>query len=358
MEVPLCIVLIILVILSGFFSAAETAYTSSSHVRIERLALSKKSAKIALYLVDHYERLLSSILIGNNVVNIASASIFTILAIEWFGEANGPLFSTLILTVIILIFGEVTPKNVAKAAPEKLALLFAYPSVFFYFLFWPLTIFFEWMTSFVVWLFRLEKEDPVLTEDELKMIVEDVKEDGVIDQEEHDLIQKSIVFDDKLVEKVMTPWDKAVMVNTSMSDFEIKNIFEVNNYSRVPYLDGETGQVLGFLLQKDFYEMLIEKNTNIESLIKDPLSIVAGTTIADAFALIQKQHQQIALIVDKENKPIGILSMEDILEELVGEIEDEYDAEDEEEGKYYKEAMKEKEKTTKKTKKAINKTNR
>jgi putative hemolysin len=339
MDVPLLVGLIICVALSGFFSCSETAYTSLSHVRLERLSLTKKSAKVALYLSDRYERLLSAVLIGNNIVNIAATTIATLLCVNWFGSDNGPWIATVSLTVIILTFGEVTPKNIAKASPESLALLNAYPLAFFYFLFFPLTVLFDWITKFVVFLFRLDKREPSLTEDELKMIVSDIKEEGVIDQEEHDLIQKSIIFDDQDVQKIMTPWKKVVIATSSESEYEIKTMFEVYNYSRVPYLDGETREVLGFLLQKDFYEMLLEKNCTIESIIKEPLFFSFDMKISDAFEQFQKIKQHSAIVVDKDNKPIGIVTMEDIIEELVGEIEDEYDAEDETEREYYQDAM-------------------
>jgi putative hemolysin len=355
MDVPLLIALIICVVLSGFFSCSETAYTSLSHVRIERLAQTKRSARMALYLSDRYERLLSTVLIGNNIVNIAASTIFTILCVEWFGSSSGPILSTVILTLIILIFGEVTPKNLAKAVPEQLAIINVYPLIFFYFLFWPLTVFFELLTKLIVWMFRLNKKEPTLTEDELKMIVEDIKDEGVIDEEQNDLIQKSIIFDDQTVVKIMTSWDKAVQASSGQSEDEIKTMFEMNNYSRVPYVDGDSGKVLGVLLQKDFYEMLIEKNTKLPEIIKKPLYFPAETSISDAFSSFQNLHQQMAIVSDKDGNPLGIVTVEDILEELVGEIEDEHDVEDDKERVSYEQNVlpKEKEKITKKGKKAI-----
>lgn len=320
---------------------SETAYTSLSHVRIERLAKTSKTAKVALFLDEHYERLLSSILIGNNIVNIIASTVFTLLATRWFGE-NGPVLSTVIVTVAILIFGEVTPKAIAKSASTKTCLATAWPLIVLYYLFYGFAVFFEYFTKFILWAFHLNRGETTLTEDELKMLVEDIHEEGVIPQQEHDLIQKSIIFDDKTVKDIMMPWDKTVKAYNNESDFEIKEMFEINNYSRVPYLDSDDNKVLGLLLQKDFYEMLIEQNRSIQSIIIEPLFFNIDTPISEAFRTLQKEKIQLSIIIDDDNNPVGVVSIEDIIEELVGEIEDEHDAEDIEENEYYSSAMKNK----------------
>lgn len=328
MEIPLFISLIILIVFSAFFSCSETAYTSLSHVRIERLAKTKKSAKLALKISNNYDRLLNSILIGNNIVNIAASTIGTLLFITWVGAENGPTISTIVLTIVILVFGETTPKSLAKEYPESVALMVVYPLYFFYILFYPLTVFFDGWKWLLLKIFNTKEKEPSLTEDEFKMIVSDIKEEGVINQNEHDLIQKSIIFDDQIIEKIMTPWDKVVKIYKGYSDYEIKEIFEMNNYSRVPYVDKETNQVLGLILQKDFYEMMLEENCSLESIVKPPLFAKSSTRIADMFKRFQKVKQHLAIILDNNGNFVGVLSLEDILEELVGEIEDEYDAED------------------------------
>jgi len=332
--------------MSGFFSCSETAYTSVSHVRLERLSTTKKSAKTALWLADHYERLLTTILIGNNIVNIAASTISTLLFIQWIGS-NGAVVSTVVLTITVLIFGEIVPKNFGKEIPERIAMLTAYPLMGFYAIFLIFSIFFDKFMDFIGFMFHLGGKEPSLTEDELKMIVSDIKEEGVINQNEHDLIQKSILFDDQTVEKIMTPWDKAVTVTNEDSDYEIKLIFEMNNYSRIPYLDKETGEVLGFLLQKDFYEMLLEENCSRESLINEPIFVEGSEPITKVFKKFQKEKSHIAVVTDDANRCIGLVSMEDIIEELVGEIEDEYDAENEEELENYYKAIDLRKKKTK-----------
>jgi putative hemolysin len=341
-DIPLWLTLVILVILSAFFSCSETAYTSLSHVRLERLSLKSHAAKAALFLEDHYERLLTAVLIGNNIVNIAASTIATLLFVKIYGSENGPWLSTIITTVIVVLFGEIAPKNISKAIPEKMAIINAYPMLFFYWLFYAFAWAMEKLVNCFVSLFHIGKKEPTLTEEELKMVVEDIKDEGVINQSEHDLIQKSITFDDKTVQAIMIPWNKVVKVYSTDSDFEIKEIFEVNNYSRIPYIDKESGQVLGFLLQKDFYEMLIEENNRVEAIIKEPVFFPSQMSISDAFKKFQHIKQHIAVVVNESGNPIGTVSMEDILEELVGEIDDEYDAEREEESKIYQTAIKDK----------------
>ena len=331
MEIPLIITLFCLIVMSAFFSCSETAYTSLSHVRIERLANSKKSARIALKMVDNYDRLLNSVLIGNNIVNIAASTIATLLFITWLGQENGPTISTIVLTIVVLIFGETLPKSIAKEYPENIAIFLAYPLFFFYILFYPFTKVFDFLKWLFMLMFKDNKKEPTLTEEEFKMIVSDIKEEGVINQNEHDLIQKSIVFDDKIISQIMTPWDKVVKVDVGSSNYEIKELFEMNNYSRVPYFDKESNQVLGTILQKDFYEMLLEENCTLESIVKPPLFVKEQTKIAFMFKRFQKVKQHLAIVVDQNNKVVGVVSLEDIIEELVGEIDDEYDAEDEEE---------------------------
>lgn len=346
-DVPLIVVLVILFVFSAFFSCAETAYTSCSHVRLERLSLKSKTARTALYLEDHYERLLSTILIGNNIVNIAASTIGTLLFVKTLGSNNGPWVSTLVITLIVLIFGEITPKNISKAMPERIAMICAYPLMVFYWLFFGISFVFDRMMDLLRVVLHLGKKEPTLTEDELKMVVSDIKEEGVINQNEHDLIQKSIAFDDKTVNQIMVPWDKVVKAYDTDTDFEIKNNFEMNNYSRIPYIDKETNEILGFILQKDFYEMLLENNCSRESIIKEPIFFKSGMLIPVAFKKFQKIKQHMAVVVNKNNEPIGALSMEDILEELVGEIEDEYDAEDASEESLYKEYKSNQKKKTK-----------
>lgn len=328
---PLLISLIVLIFFSLFFSGAETAFTSLSPVRLKKMAETKKSARLALKLSEKYDRVLTTLLIGNNIVNIAAATISTILCTQLFGASAGPTISTIGLTVIILIFGESTPKSIAKEIPEKIATVVVYPLYVCYIIFTPINFLFEGLKKILVKIFKFGKKQPTLTEDEFKIIVSDIKEEGVLNQNEHDLIQKSIIFDDTVVSKIMTPIDDVVFVRKGDSLEAIKVMFEENNYSRVPFFDDDTDECLGFLYQKDFYEMLLEDNCTLESLIKPPHFVKETSRIAVVFKKLQKDKQHITLVQDAHRKIVGIVTLEDIIEELVGEIEDEYDAEDEEE---------------------------
>src|SRR5574344_546558 len=229
-DVPLVVVIIILVFFSAFFSCSETAYNSVSHVRLERMSLSSARAKMAMYLLERYDRLISTVVVGNDLVNIAASSLFTVICVRHLGESVGSIVSTFGLALILLFLGEVPPKAIGKSAPEKMASFNSYPLVFFYFLFWPLNIVFEFLNKGIIKILGLDKKAPSLTEDELKMIVSDIAEEGVLEKNQHDLIQNSIIFDDKSIRQVMTGWEQVVKAYNDQSDFEIKEMFEVNNY--------------------------------------------------------------------------------------------------------------------------------
>lgn len=326
--IPLTIVLILLITFSCYFSGTETAFTAVNNVRLKKIAESKKSAKLVLKFTSKYDQVLSCLLVGNNIVNISATTISTILFTELFNADIAPIITTVGLTIVILIFGEITPKMLAKEFPEKFLCLTIYVFVFFYYLFYPLTKIFDLWKILLSKIFKTDKKKPTLTEYEFKMIVTDIKDEGVLNDNEHDLIQKSIIFDDTLVQKIMTPKEKVVVINERMNNIEIKNLFEENNYSRVPYLS-EDGMVLGAIYQKDFYEMLLEKNCEIEDIVKPVIFVRPDDKISLLFRLLQKKKQHLAIVHDyKTNTNIGIVTMEDIIEELVGEIEDEYDAED------------------------------
>ena len=327
--VPLLIVLFILIFCSAFFSGTETAFTSLNHARLKKLAETKKSAKLALKLSEKYDRVLTTLLIGNNIVNIAAATISTLLFTQLFGSSSGPTVSTIVLTIVVLIFGEITPKSLAKEIPEKMAMITVYPLFVFYNLFYPLSKLFDLLKIVINKIFKIGKKAPSLTEEEFKIIVSDIKDEGVLNQNEHDLIQKSIIFDDTVVKKIMTPIDNVVFARKGESLEAIKAMFEENNYSRVPYFDDDTDECLGFLYQKDFYEMLLEDNCSLESLIKTPLFVRETQRIAVTFKKFQKEKLHIALVQNSSKKIVGIVTMEDILEEIVGNIFDEYDEEEE-----------------------------
>lgn len=328
----LIIALVILIMLSGFFSACETAFTSANEARLKNLANKKRRAKYVLSLHDKYDQLISTLLIGNNLVNIAASTLGVTLFVGLLGSGTGELVSTIVLTVIVLIFGEITPKMIAKRIPEGFLVSLAYPILAVYFLFWPIAKIFDGWKWLLTKIFRFDKETPSLTEEEFQIVVSDIKEEGVINQTEHDLIKNSLQFDDAIVERCMSPLANLVYLTNAMTNEEMKEVFINNNYSRVPYIDADSGKVLGILLQRDFYEMLLRNEDDISEALVPAMFVKGSAKVSALFKRMKKSRNMMAIVLDDSRHLIGVITMEDLLEELVGEIEDEQDDEDEEEG--------------------------
>jgi CBS domain containing-hemolysin-like protein len=323
----LSIILLILLSLSAFFSASETAYTSLNVVRLRNFAQSgKDSAQRALKLHAKYDTVLSTILVANNIVNIASASIATIVFTGLLGNL-GVLVSTVIMTAVILIFSEVSPKILAKERSEAFAMVVARPLSWLVTVFTPINWFFDQLKILLVKMFRLNKNKPVMTEEEFKIIVNDSHADGAINDVETALIKNSLKFDDTLVGSIMTVIDNAMMLEIDTPVVELKRTLERTGYSRVPLFAKRRDNVIGILNLIDFYEMII--NTRGSGLVKDilktPIWVEPTMPIPELFALLQKQKRHIAM-VGSRGHVLGLVTMEDIIEELLGEIEDEADS--------------------------------
>lgn len=330
--VGLIVALVILILLSGFFSACETAFTSANEARLKNLATKKRRAKYILTLHNKYDQVISTLLIGNNLVNIAASTLGVTLFVGLLGSGTGEIVSTVVLTIIVLIFGEITPKITAKRMPEGYLMLFAYPILGVFYLFWPIAKIFDGWKWLLTKIFRFDKEKPSLTEEEFQIVVSDIKEEGVINQTEHDLIKNSLQFDDALVERCMSPLANLVYLTNAMTLEEMKEVFLNNNYSRVPYIDVDSGKVLGILLQRDFYEMLLKNSDDISEVLVPAMFVKGSAKVSALFKRMKKSRNMMALVLDDSRHLIGVITMEDLLEELVGEIEDEQDDEDEEEG--------------------------
>ena len=316
------IALIILVACSAFFSASETAYTSLNLVRMKRMASDgDKRAEKVLKMVEQYEKLLSSILIGNNIVNILASSLATVLFVKLLGN-NGVSVSTLITTVIILLFGEVTPKNIAKDHAESIALKF-YPILFLLVkLFTP----FNWLLS--CWQKLIGKvvkpaEDRGYTEEELITIVEEAENEGGIDAHESELIRSAIEFTDVDVEEILTPRVGIEAIDIDASEEEIASEFQESGYSRLPVYQETVDNIVGIIHEKDFYANRGVKS--IRELMSTPTFVMQTTKVSDLLKMLQKTKSHMAVVVDEYDGVLGIVTMEDILEELVGEIWDEHD---------------------------------
>lgn len=322
--IGLLIALVVLVILSGIFSATETAYTSFSTVRMRRMSAKKRTARVALSLSSDFNKVLTTLLIGNNIVNIAAASISTVIFTKLLGESLGPTISTVVLTVVILIFGEVTPKTLAREAPEKFARVMAYPLLFCTWLFYPLNFIFGLWKKFIFWVFRLNKKKPAFTEEEFKMLVSDVKKDGVLNETEHDLIEKTLRYDELHVGSVMIPLDRVIALEIRDNTHLVYKIFRETNFSRVPVYKGTKQNIIGILYRADFYENMLAGRRSFENIVR-PVSFTTTDVKLSALMKQMQSKREHMMIVGAEGNALGLITREDIIEELLGDIDDKYD---------------------------------
>lgn len=329
-SVQLLVALIILVLFSGFFSATETAFSCANKIKLRTLASNgnKRATKVLVLAEENFDMLISTILVGNNIVNISAATISTLLFALLIKnpKIDSSFVSTAVTTVVVLIFGEITPKFIAKTYPEKLAMLF-YPVIrFFTYIFKPINIIFSGWKKFISVAFKLKNEE-IITEEEIITIVEEAKEDGTLKQEETELIKSVIEFDDQEVENIYTPRVNLVAVDINSSMEDIQKVFQTTKFSRLPVYLETIDQIIGTIHQSDFYSLLFTKATSIKSILKEPYFTTSHTKISKLLNQLQKNKTHMAIVLDEYGGTLGIVTMEDILEELVGEIWDEHDVE-------------------------------
>ena len=309
--------------MSSYFSATETAFSSMNKIRLKNMDNNgNKKAKLVLMLSDNYEKLLSAILIGNNIVNILSSSIATLLFVEWFGNA-GITISTIVMTILVLIFGEITPKSIAKNYPEAFAMFSAPIMKFFMTILTPVNFIFVSWTKLISKIFK-SKDDRGITEEELLTIIDEAQNDGEIDKSEGELIRNAIEFNDIEVIDIHTNRVDVVAIDENTSKQKIKEVFKKSGFSRLPVYSGSIDNIIGVLNQKDFYNE-IDKDFNIKSIITKPVFIIPSMKVSELLSLLQKNKSHLAVIIDEYGGTVGIITLEDILEELVGEIWDEHD---------------------------------
>lgn len=325
MEYILYIILFICLLGSAFFSATETAFSSVNRIRLKNLAEEgNKKAKLAIKLSENYDQLISTILIGNNIVNILGASMATIICIKSFGNELGPTISTVAMTIIVLVFGEVTPKSIAKERAESFAMHTARILRFFIFIFAPLNFLFRQWKKFIS-LFIKKKVDQGITDDELISIVEEAENDGNIEKEDTELIRSAIEFREQVVGDIFTPRFNVVALEKNSPIEEIQKAFLDTGYSRLPIYENDFDNIIGILYYKDFFKQVSNNEFDISSIIKPVLFVTKNQNIKELLAEFQEQKIHFAIIVDELGIVSGIVTMEDILEELVGEIWDEHD---------------------------------
>lgn len=321
----LWVALVILVGFSAFFSASETAFSSLNQIRLKsRAEDGDSSAARVLAMAEQYDKLLSTILIGNNIVNIAAASIGTILFTQMLGAERGATVSTIVLTIIVLIFGEVTPKSLAKEMPEKVATAVSPFLVLLLALMTPLTwLFTQWKK--LLGRFVHSGEADTITEGELMTMVSEAENDGELTDRESELIRSAIEFDDVEVEEILTPRVDVVAVEDDIPLEELAQTFAESGYSRLPVYHGTIDNIIGVVHEKDFYIARLKKATKIDDLVVPTLYTTGSTQISQLLRTLREQHHHLAVVVDEYGGTEGIITLEDILEELVGEIWDEHD---------------------------------
>lgn len=315
------VLVIVMMIFSALFSGTETAYSSVNKLRLKNYeAQGNKKAAKAIVLANKFDEVLTAVLIGNNIVNIATSSVSTLLFVSIFGK-NGAAISTAVITVLVLIFCEVLPKSYAKKNAEKLALLFASPLSVLVTVLKPAV----WILNKISSLFSSGEEAPSVTEDELKYMIDEIEEQGVIEEQESELVKSALEFDEISVDEILIPRVKVVGVELGTEIDEIKEIFTTEMYSRMPVYEKSLDDIVGIITNKAFFKMLVEGKRDITSIIQEVPHIADSKLISEAMRDMQRSKVHLAVVIDQYGGTKGIVTLEDIIEELVGEIYDEDD---------------------------------
>ena len=320
-------VIVVCILLSGYFSATETAFTSLNRIRLKTKAeAGNKRAKLVLKLSDKYDWLLTTILIGNNIVNILASSLATLVFIEWCkGDQNlASILSTVAITVIVLIFGEITPKSLAKEYPDTFASFSAPIINALSYLLAPFNFIFLGWRKLMHLIFR-HKEDNSITDEELISMVDEAEQEGGINSEESELIKSAIEFNDLEAKDVLIPRVDIAAIDCTATNEEIRALFAETDYSRLPVYSESVDNVIGILHEKDFIKHYKDKDFSLEKVMKPAVFVVPTTKILAVLQQLQKNKTHMAIVSGEYGETVGLITMEDILEELVGEIWDEHD---------------------------------
>lgn len=318
-------VLVFLIMMSAYFSATETAFSTMNKIKVKNLAAGGNSrAKLALELSDDFDTMISTILIGNNIVNIASSSIATAIFIKMMGD-KGVSVATAIMTVVVLIFGEISPKSMAKESPESFAMFSAPLLKAFTVVLTPVNYIFKLWKNLLSKIFK-SSDDSGITEEELITFVEEAAaQDGGIGEEECELIRSAIEFNDLDVKDILTPRIDIVAVEKGDEREEIANVFAESGYSRLPIYDDTIDNILGVINEKDFHNFVMTSKKSIDDIVKPVVFTTYNMKISKLLTLLQQKKSHLAIVTDEYGGTMGLATMEDILEELVGEIWDEHD---------------------------------
>ena len=324
-DIRIAIAIACLIAMSAYFSATETAFSALNRIKLKSLAeAGNKRAALALKLAEKYDTVLSTILIGNNIVNIVASSIATVLFVSLLGPVLGVPVSTVAMTVLVLIFGEISPKSIAKDIPEKFAMMSAPLLHVLTVLLTPLNWLFSMWKVLLNKLFQVSADHGV-TEEEILTMVYEAESGGKIDQEEGEMIRSVMSFDDLAAEDILTPRVDVVFIQQDASNEQIAQVFEESGYSRVPVYGDDLDDIIGILNQKDFFMQMMMKGAKLEDTVTVPVFVAPSVKIGKLMGILKEKKCHLAIVVDEYGGVEGIVTLEDIIEELVGEIWDEYD---------------------------------
>ncbi|MEN6339579.1 MAG: hemolysin family protein [Clostridiaceae bacterium] len=318
------VLIVLLILISGYFSSAETAMATVNRIRMMSLSENgNKRAKRVLYILDHFDQALTTILIGNNITHIACASAATLFVSKLWG-VSAVTAATFVTTLVVFLFAEMLPKRIAKSVSEPYALAVSGSLIFLMKILSPVARMFSSLGRLVGKPFRKQADPPTVSEDELYDIIETVATEGVIDGEKTELVQSALEFSDTSAFDILTPWDNVVKISAAMSEAEVLDVIKNNIHSRLPVVDAQNKPV-GMLQIRKYLKAYLKGSVHLDTIMDACRFVSANTAIDDLLPLMSAQRTQIAIVIGEEDEVLGIVSVEDILEELVGEIYDEDD---------------------------------
>ena len=324
-SITMILILVVLVILSAYFSATETAFTSLNRIRLKSKADGgNRRAALALRLVDQYDNLLSTILVGNNIVNLSASSLATVFFTEGLRLQNGAVISTAVITVVVLVFGEVSPKSLAKEYPEGFAMFSAPIMRVLMVVLTPVNILFGLLKKLLSKVFH-KSDDSGITEEELVTMVDQAESEGGLDQHESKLIRSAIEFNDMEVDEILTPRVDIVAVEDTDSMEDIAQAFAESGYSRLPVYHEDIDDIIGVIHEKDFHAARYRGIDDMKAFTGPMLYTTGNTKISELLRILQREKAHMVVVVDEYGGTEGLVTLEDIVEELVGEIWDEHD---------------------------------
>lgn len=329
LDAILIIAVIFLIIMSAFFSASETSFSTANYIRIKNNADENvKGARKALWIMDHYERALATILVGNNLVNIANTTICTILFGKFIlNPTLANVLNTIIVTIVILICGEITPKNMAKVNADKFALRFSGLLFFLIKVLTPIVMPFYALQKAM--LKKMKSDDnPTVTEDELGSIIDTMEEEGVLDSEDADIFQGVMDLDTQSVYDIMTPRVDVVAVEINDDINQLENTFVESGFTRIPVYEEDKDHIVGIVHQKDYFKKMVAKEKfSIKDIMTEPVFVAENMKANDLIRLMQSEKKHMAIVIDEHGGTSGIVTFEDAVEEMLGDIYDEHDDE-------------------------------